>query len=196
MFDSDVASLGATGWLEDTSKVAKYVMSEQDYDSRDNTFRKYAAAMRAQDPSWTLAKEMAQRRGVCCTATFPTLSSAFSTCLPACLPARVASGCTTVEELLRAKLNQIELYSHPRAAALHAGLPYTPPQEVGPDYQQEEAAALSVGQRCCVEPGERRGEIRCGVGFGGVGCEPLLCTTIVCTISMPGKVELPPAAPA
>lgn len=41
-----------------------------------------------------------------------------------------------------------------------AGLPYTPPPQLGPDYLFEEAAALQVGKRCCVEPGERRGEIK------------------------------------
>lgn len=40
------------------------------------------------------------------------------------------------------------------------GLPYTPPASVGPDYLAAEAAALKPGQRCCVEPGERRGEIK------------------------------------
>ena len=41
-----------------------------------------------------------------------------------------------------------------------AGMPYSAPAQVGPDYLQAEAAALTAGQRCCVEPGERRGEIK------------------------------------
>lgn len=40
VIDTDEASLGATGWLEDVSKVEKYVMSEEDYMARDNTYRK------------------------------------------------------------------------------------------------------------------------------------------------------------
>lgn len=37
--DTDPTSLSANGWLEDTSKVEKYVMSEDDYNKRDNTYR-------------------------------------------------------------------------------------------------------------------------------------------------------------
>jgi hypothetical protein len=41
----------------------KYVMSEEDYASRDNTYRKYKEAKLREDPSWTLEKEMCMRRG-------------------------------------------------------------------------------------------------------------------------------------
>lgn len=37
--DTDVASVSRGGWLEDTSKVEKYVMSEDDYNSREGTYR-------------------------------------------------------------------------------------------------------------------------------------------------------------
>lgn len=40
------------------------------------------------------------------------------------------------------------------------GIPYTAPAQVGTDFQSDIAASLGVGQRCCVEPGERRGEIK------------------------------------
>lgn len=39
IIDTDPTSLSANGWLEDTSKVEKYVMSEEDYAKRDNTYR-------------------------------------------------------------------------------------------------------------------------------------------------------------
>jgi hypothetical protein len=39
IIDQDPTSLSANGWLEDTSKVEKYVMSEEDYNKRDNTYR-------------------------------------------------------------------------------------------------------------------------------------------------------------
>eukprot|EP00878_Enallax_costatus_P005154 GHUV01005417.1.p1 GENE.GHUV01005417.1~~GHUV01005417.1.p1 ORF type:complete len:279 (+),score=61.01 GHUV01005417.1:247-1083(+) len=102
VIDTDESSLSAQGWLEDVSKVTKYVMSEDDYATRDNTYRKYKEQKLKEDPTWTLEKEMCMRRGV----------------------------------------------------------PYTPPAVVGPDLGAEAAASLSVGQRCCVDPGERRGEIK------------------------------------
>ena len=54
----------ANGWLEDVSKVEKYVMSDEQYAARDNTYRKYKEERLREDPSWTLQKELAKRRGV------------------------------------------------------------------------------------------------------------------------------------
>lgn len=46
-----------------SSQVTKYEMSEADYSARDNTYRKYKEEKLKEDPSWTLEKEMAMRRG-------------------------------------------------------------------------------------------------------------------------------------
>jgi tubulin-folding cofactor B len=63
VIDSDDSSLSAQGWLEDVSKVTKYVMSEQDYLARDNTYRKFKEQKLKEDPTWTLEKEMCARKG-------------------------------------------------------------------------------------------------------------------------------------
>lgn len=118
MVDTNPHSLAATGWLDDVSKVEKYVMSDADYSAREGTYRAHAAAMRAIDPAWTAARELAARRG--------------------------------------------EAAPEGRAAP-------------GPDFQEDEAAGLSVGARCEVSPGGRRGVIRCAGRRGkGVGraCSP------------------------
>ena len=39
VIDTDPTSLSANGWLEDITKVEKYVMSEDEYNKRDNTYR-------------------------------------------------------------------------------------------------------------------------------------------------------------
>ncbi len=39
IIDNDPTSLSANGWLEDVSKVDKYVMSDEEYSRRDNTYR-------------------------------------------------------------------------------------------------------------------------------------------------------------
>ena len=62
--DTDPMSLAAQGWLEDVSKVDKYVMSDADYDARENTYRKFKQEKLKQDPTWTLEKEIAIRRGI------------------------------------------------------------------------------------------------------------------------------------
>jgi tubulin-folding cofactor B len=64
--DTDPLSLSAQGWLEDVSKVEKYVMSDAEYDKRENTYRKFKQERLKEDPTWTLEKEIARRRGVLC----------------------------------------------------------------------------------------------------------------------------------
>ena len=64
IIDIDPTSASANGWLEDTSKVAKYVMSDEDYNKRENTYRKYKEDKLREDPTWTLEKEIATRKGV------------------------------------------------------------------------------------------------------------------------------------
>ena len=61
--DEDPNSLSANGWLEDVSKVKKYVMSDEDYDKREGTYRRWKREQMAKDPSWTLEKHMAEIRG-------------------------------------------------------------------------------------------------------------------------------------
>lgn len=64
VIDTDPMSASANGWLEDVSKVEKYMMSEEEYAKRDNTYKKYKEDKMRQDPEWTLEKEMCMRRGI------------------------------------------------------------------------------------------------------------------------------------
>ena len=45
--------------------------------------------------------------------------------------------------------------------AIKRGVEYIPPapKVTDPEYMKEEASVASVGQRCSVEPGDRRGEV-------------------------------------
>lgn len=61
--DLDPSSVSANGWLEDTSKVEKFTMSDEAYSQRDNTFKKYKEQRLKEDPTWSVEKEMAKRRG-------------------------------------------------------------------------------------------------------------------------------------
>mmetsp|Transcript_8717 Transcript_8717/g.18554 ORF Transcript_8717/g.18554 Transcript_8717/m.18554 type:complete len:285 (+) Transcript_8717:226-1080(+) len=103
VIDTDPTSASAGGWLEDTSLVQKYMMSDDEYNKRENTYRRWKEGKLKDDPSWTLEKEMAMKRGV----------------------------------------------------------PYNPPAPKisDPDHLKAEAEAISVGQRCSVDPGDRRGEV-------------------------------------
>eukprot|EP00281_Chroomonas_sp_CCMP1168_P030190 CAMPEP_0206250474 /NCGR_PEP_ID=MMETSP0047_2-20121206/21490_1 /ASSEMBLY_ACC=CAM_ASM_000192 /TAXON_ID=195065 /ORGANISM="Chroomonas mesostigmatica_cf, Strain CCMP1168" /LENGTH=243 /DNA_ID=CAMNT_0053676323 /DNA_START=151 /DNA_END=879 /DNA_ORIENTATION=+ len=59
--DLDPNSCSAGGWLEDTSLVKKYEISEEAYNKRENTYRNFRAKKLAEDPTWTYQKDMAER---------------------------------------------------------------------------------------------------------------------------------------
>ncbi|KAK7243235.1 hypothetical protein RIF29_38026 [Crotalaria pallida] len=54
--DLDPSSVTAGGWLEDTSLVEKYTISDEAYNKRDGTFRKYKEKLTSQIPSPVEAK--------------------------------------------------------------------------------------------------------------------------------------------
>jgi len=60
--DLDPNSMAAGGGLEDVSLVKKYEISDEDYEKRENNFRKWRAQKLQQDPTWSLAKEMRQKQ--------------------------------------------------------------------------------------------------------------------------------------
>lgn len=51
--DADPHSASAGGWLENTDLVEKYVISDENYDKRENTYRKFREEKRKKDPNWT-----------------------------------------------------------------------------------------------------------------------------------------------
>ncbi|XP_022153874.1 tubulin-folding cofactor B [Momordica charantia] len=51
IIDLDPSSVTSGGWLEDTSLVEKYQISEEAYDKRDDTFRKFKEKLASQNPS-------------------------------------------------------------------------------------------------------------------------------------------------
>ncbi|GAQ82952.1 Alpha-tubulin folding cofactor B [Klebsormidium nitens] len=63
IIDLDPQSHSVGGWLEDTSLVEKYQISEEAYNKREVTYRKFKETKLAQDPTWTLQKELAERNG-------------------------------------------------------------------------------------------------------------------------------------
>lgn len=60
--DLDPHSMAANGGLEDVSLVKKYEISDEDYNKRENNFRKWKADKVAADPTWSLAKEVRQNQ--------------------------------------------------------------------------------------------------------------------------------------
>jgi len=103
ILDTNPHSMSAGGWLEDVSLVKKYEISEEAYNKREGTVRKWITEKKAADPTWTVQKEMMRRKD-------PN---------------------------------------------------WVPPNEVtDPEHMAEEASKISVGDRCEVQPGGRRGEVK------------------------------------
>lgn len=113
------------------TQVEKYMMSDADYEKRENTYRKFKQEKLKEDPTWTLR----ELRGELVVAQL------WDCCL--CPALR----CVTVAEKELAQRRGVDVEaSKPRAE--------------GPDYMREEAAGMSVGMRCSCEPGDRRGLVR------------------------------------
>lgn len=51
VIDLDPSSVTSGGWLEDTSLVEKYTISEEEYSKHDGTFRKFKEKVLSQNPS-------------------------------------------------------------------------------------------------------------------------------------------------
>jgi tubulin-folding cofactor B len=64
VFDDDPNSASKGGWLEDTSLVEKYRISDEDYAKRPNTYLSYKTKMRENDPAWTMNRAIANARGM------------------------------------------------------------------------------------------------------------------------------------
>lgn len=60
VMDEDPYSASANGWLEDTSLVPKYELSEDKYAQSENTYRAYKKRMREKDPNWSMTTALAR----------------------------------------------------------------------------------------------------------------------------------------
>jgi tubulin-folding cofactor B len=52
VIDHDPDSVAANGGLDDVSQVERYVMSDEDYDKRPNTYRAFKAQQLKENPNW------------------------------------------------------------------------------------------------------------------------------------------------
>lgn len=59
--DDDPNSASANGWLENTDLVPKYVLSDEVYDKKPDTYRKFKAKMRETDPTWSMTSALAAK---------------------------------------------------------------------------------------------------------------------------------------
>lgn len=60
--DEDPFSVSAHGALEDLSLVPKYEMSDDVYDAKPNTYRRFKQQMRTKQPRWSMSAELRSRQ--------------------------------------------------------------------------------------------------------------------------------------
>ncbi|KAL5730151.1 hypothetical protein ACHQM5_003009 [Ranunculus cassubicifolius] len=65
IMDLDPSSVTSGGWLDNTSLVEKYTISDEAYDKLDGTFRKYKEKLAAQYPYILETKASDKYRGLC-----------------------------------------------------------------------------------------------------------------------------------
>jgi hypothetical protein len=111
----------------------------------------------AKDPTWTLEKEMAKRRNVEYVPPAPKVGRC-----PRSPGTRDRPRPRRPAALLRRALPRPHCCCRSRRLAHLTPLRalHPPARQVeDPDHMRQEAEAMSVGVRCAVDPGERRGEV-------------------------------------
>ena len=187
--DTNPNSLSARGWLEDTSKVQKYTMTDEQYRARDNTYWKYKEqklkvrfrslpaaqvccvllpkAVCLVKPHYvrkvahplsnlfaaSASEACGQVTIACCASDKPT-QSPHVTCVS--MTEAWSRGVLAVQEDPE--------WTAEKELCMRRGMDYVAPKQreavEDEDYMSAEAASLSVGQRCEVDPGGKRGVIR------------------------------------
>jgi len=190
--DTNPNSLSARGWLEDTSKVQKYTMSDEEYKARENTYWKYKeeklkvlfshapsnrAVINECHKGKYIAGTMSQRRAMgtgVSAAQEPDTTSSKSMHRRhdqrACKVGLSTHDLPTVLSLhIRHNHSPVLMQEDPEWTAekelcVRRGIPYVPPKQKenieDEDYMSNEASRHSVGERCEVDPGGKRGVIR------------------------------------
>lgn len=133
--DLNPLSESRNGGYEDTSLVEKYVMTEQDYDRRTNTLRSWGRQQKEQDPNFSLRQHAAQHRALVEAQRQHKLG------LP--LP----------DGFVLDSTGQV-VKDEPDIETTTTTTP-NPTTDDGPESVQ----GIEIGQRCQVEPGQRRGRV-------------------------------------
>ena len=134
--DLNPLSESRNGGYEDTSLVQKYVMTDQDYDRRDNTLRSWGRQQKEQDPTFTLRKHAAEHRALTEAQRQHKLG----------LPLPDGFVVDSTGQVVKDEPD-IEIKPSNNATTVS--------DEFGPESIQ----GIQVGQRCQVEPGQRRGRV-------------------------------------
>ena len=128
--DLNPNSISSGGALEDTSLIQKYKISEEDYNQRKNTLRRWEQDKKAEDPSFTLAKHGQDHKELVEAKRLHKLG----------MPLPAGFELTEHGAVVKSKSN--------------------PQAEDDQDIGSDSVAGITVGSRAEVQPGGRRGTVK------------------------------------
>ncbi|KAG7357856.1 CAP gly-rich domain containing protein [Nitzschia inconspicua] len=134
--DINPHSVSKGGQLEDTSLVEKYTMSEQEYDARSGTLRDWSRRQRQKDETFSLRKHAQQHRELCEAQRQHKLG----------LPLPEGFVLDSTGKVIRDEPDVVVV-------------PVVKKQVLHEEHDESSVANMTVGQRCQVRPGKRRGTV-------------------------------------
>eukprot|EP00798_Chlamydomonas_sp_ICE-L_P011870 gene11870-14974_t len=144
IIDTDPQSASVGGWLEDTSLVDKYRMPDEEYGKKENTYSlqytNRVVGISLVDKYRMPDEEYGKKEN-------------------------------TYRRWKADKIATDPEWTLEKEIAMNKGVEYVPPppKQSDPDFMKAEASSISVGQRCSVDPGDRRGEVKfVGNGIDGL----------------------------
>jgi len=133
--DLNPLSESRNGGYEDTSLVQKYVMTDREYNDRTNTLRSWSRQQKEKDPTFNLRKHAAEHRALVEAQRQYKLG----------LPLPPGFVLDSTGQVAKDEPDIVQ------ASNNHS----TVSDEFGPELVQ----GMEIGQRCQVEPGQRRGRV-------------------------------------
>jgi tubulin-specific chaperone B len=144
--DMNPHSMSRGGQLEDTSLITKYRMSDEDYQKRPGTLLDWSRQQQAKDATFTLTKHAKQHLELCEAQRCHRLGLS--------LPNGFVLDATT-GKVIRKEENINEDDNQDDSNSKHQDLVDLSIT----DHGEMSVAHITIGQRCQVEPGQRRGII-------------------------------------
>mmetsp|Transcript_56630 Transcript_56630/g.137565 ORF Transcript_56630/g.137565 Transcript_56630/m.137565 type:complete len:375 (-) Transcript_56630:27-1151(-) len=155
--DLNPHSGSAGGQYEDVTLVEKYKMSDEEYNSRQNTLRGWSKQQKQQDPSFTLAKHAREHRELVEAKRQQKLGLPLPPGFVLDSTGEVIRDEPDVDQITRATTTNNN--SSSSTSSGQDGGATTTTTEIDELYDETSVSHAVVDARCQVDPGKRRGKV-------------------------------------